>query len=75
MSKRFRANIDAIAGYRVNSGDKGASFNTNETDHPAKSFAALRKLNPRYGSIEPLSDGLRALAAGVYGVKPKYHRR
>jgi len=77
MSKYFRANIDAMVGYTPGEqpGDGGViKLNTNENPYPPspKVFAALRKaINPSLRLYpEPLSDGLRALAAGVYGVKP-----
>jgi histidinol-phosphate aminotransferase len=77
MSKYFRANIDAMVGYTPGEqpGDGGViKLNTNENPYPPspKVFAALRKaINPSLRLYpEPMSDSLRALAAGVYGVKP-----
>jgi histidinol-phosphate aminotransferase len=78
MSKYFRANIDAMVGYTPGEqpGDGGViKLNTNENPYPPspKVFAALRKaINPSLRLYpEPFSDGLRALAGSVYGVKPE----
>ena len=77
MSKYFRANIDAMAGYSPGEQprDNGIiKLNTNENPYPPspKVFAALRKaIDPSLRLYpEPLSDSLRSIAAGVYGVKP-----
>jgi len=66
-----------MAGYTPGEqpGDGGViKLNTNENPYPPspKVFAALRRaINPSLRLYpEPLSDSLRALAAGVYGVKP-----
>jgi histidinol-phosphate aminotransferase len=77
MSKYFRPNIAAMAGYLPGeqSQDPGIiKLNTNENPYPPspRVYAALRKtIN---GSLrlypEPLSDALRSAAAGVYGLKP-----
>lgn len=78
MSKYFRANIDAMAGYTPGEQPRDSGvikLNTNENPYPPspKVFAALRKaLDPSLRLYpEPLSDSLRAVAAGVYGVKPE----
>jgi len=78
MSKYFRANIGAMAGYTPGEqpGDGGViKLNTNENPYPPspKVFAALRKaINPSLRLYpEPFSDSLRALAGSVYGVKPE----
>ena len=77
MPTRFRSNIAGLAGYVP--GEQPQDFeiiklNTNENPYPPspKVFAALRsairsslRLYP-----EPLSDSLRSVAAGVYGVTP-----
>jgi histidinol-phosphate aminotransferase len=77
MSKYFRANIDAMAGYAPGEQPRDGGIiklNTNENPYPPspKVFAALRKaINPSLRLYpEPLSDSLRALAGSVYGVKP-----
>jgi histidinol-phosphate aminotransferase len=78
MSKYFRANIDAMAGYTPGEQPRDGGvikLNTNENPYPPspKVFAALRKaLDPSLRLYpEPLSDTLRSIAAGVYGVKPE----
>jgi len=77
MSDYFRPNIAAMKGYVPGEqlrDDQIIKLNTNENPYPPspRVFAALRKsIN---GSLrlypEPLSDGLRSVAAAVYGVKP-----
>jgi histidinol-phosphate aminotransferase len=78
MSKYFRSNIDALSGYVPGEQpqDNGVvKLNTNENPYPPsrKVYSALRyainsslRLYP-----DPLSDGLRSIAATVYGVKPE----
>ncbi len=76
MSAYFRPNIDAMTGYVPGEqprDDGIIKLNTNENPYPPspKVYAALRKaINPSLRLYpEPLSDSLRAAAAGVYGVK------
>jgi len=76
MSRYFRPNIAALAGYVPGEqpGDGcGIKLNTNENPYPPspKVFAALRRaLNQSLRLYpEPLADGLRDTAAKVYGVK------
>ena len=76
MSKYFRANIDAMAGYTPGEQPRDVGvikLNTNENPYAPspKVFAALRKaIDPSLRLYpESLSDSLRAVAAGVYGVK------
>jgi histidinol-phosphate aminotransferase len=78
MSKYFRANIDAMAGYTPGEQPRDGGvikLNTNENPYPPspKVFAALRKaIDPSLRLYpEPLSDSLRSGAAGIYGVKPE----
>jgi len=78
MSKYFRANIDAMAGYTPGEQPRDGGIiklNTNENPYPPspKVFAALRKaIDPSLRLYpEPLSDSLRSGAAGIYGVKPE----
>jgi len=78
MSKYFRANIDAMAGYTPGEQPRDGGvikLNTNENPYPPspKVFTALRKaIGPSLRLYpEPLSDSLRAIAANVYGVKPE----
>ena len=78
MSKYFRANIDAMVGYTPGEqprDDGIIKLNTNENPYAPspKVFAALKKaINPSLRLYpEPLSDSLRSVAAGVYGVKPE----
>src|SRR5215471_11715792 len=77
MSGYFRPNIAAMTGYLPGeqSVDDGIiKLNTNENPYPPSPhvFAALRKAINRSLRLypEPLSDSLRSVAAGVYGVKP-----
>src|ERR1051325_7099295 len=72
----FRANIAAMTGYVPGEQSLAAGvikLNTNENPYPPspRVVAALRKaLNPSLRLYpEPLSDTLRTVAAGVYGVK------
>ena len=78
MSAYFRKNIAALAGYVPGEqprDKKVIKLNTNENPYPAspRVFAALRKAINRSLRLypEPLADGLRAVAASVYGVKPE----
>jgi len=78
MSRYFRANISALAGYvpgEQPGNDGTIKLNTNENPYPPspRVYAALRgainsdlRLYP-----QPLSDSLRATAARVYGVEPE----
>ena len=72
----FRANIASMSGYVPGEQSLAAGIiklNTNENPYPPSPgvLAALRKaLNPSLRLYpEPLSDTLRSVAAGVYGVK------
>jgi histidinol-phosphate aminotransferase len=76
MSAYFRKNIAALAGYVPGEqprDEKVIKLNTNENPYPPspRVFTALRKaINPSLRLYpEPLADGLRAVAASVYGVK------
>ena len=78
MSRFFRKNIAALAGYVPGEQprDEGIiKLNTNENPYPPspRVFAALRKaINPSLRLYpEPLADSLRTVAARVYGVKPE----
>ncbi len=78
MSRYFRANISALAGYvpgEQPGNDGTIKLNTNENPYPPspRVYAAMRhainsdlRLYP-----QPLSDILRSAAAVVYGVKPE----
>lgn len=77
MPPRFRSNIAALAGYVPGEQPQDSGIiklNTNESPYPPspRVFAALR--NAMRSSLrlypEPLSDSLRSVAAGVYGVTP-----
>lgn len=76
MSRYFRPNIAALAGYvpgeQPRDEDK-IKLNTNENPYPPspRVLTALRKaINPSLRLYpEPLADGLRRAAAEVYGVK------
>ena len=75
MSRYFRANISALAGYVPGEQlrDLGTiKLNTNENPYPPspRVYAALRHaINPDLRLYpEPLSDTLRAAAGSVYGV-------
>jgi len=77
MPGYFRPNIAAMTGYvpGEQSLDEGIiKLNTNENPYPPSPhvFSSLRKAINRSLRLypEPLSDSLRALAAGLYGVKP-----
>jgi histidinol-phosphate aminotransferase len=78
MQIRFRSNIAALAGYVPGEQPQDTGIiklNTNENPYPPspKVYAALR--NAIRSSLrlypEPLSDSLRSVAAGVYGVQPE----
>ena len=76
MTKYFRSNIAAMAGYMPGEqprDDGIIKLNTNENPYPPspKVYAALKRaINPALRLYpEPLSDSLRAMAAIVYGVK------
>jgi histidinol-phosphate aminotransferase len=79
MSRFFRKNITALAGYVPGEQPGGEEdiikLNTNENPYPPspRVFAALRQALNRSLRLypEPLSDSLRAVAARVYGVKPE----
>jgi histidinol-phosphate aminotransferase len=78
MSGYFRKNIAALIGYVPGEQprDEGIiKLNTNENPYPCspRVFAALRKAINRSLRLypEPFADGLRAVAAEVYGVKPE----
>jgi len=75
MSGYFRPNIETMTGYAPGeqpSDDGVIKLNTNENPYPPspKVYSALRKaINPSLRLYpEPLSDSLRSVAAGVYGV-------
>src|SRR5215470_4534151 len=72
----FRPNIAAMTGYVPGEQSLAAGIiklNTNENPYPPspRVLSALRRaLNPSLRLYpEPLSDSLRSVAAGVYGVK------
>jgi histidinol-phosphate aminotransferase len=76
MSRYFRPNIAALAGYvpgEQPENEGKIKLNTNENPYPPspKVFAALREaINPILRLYpEPLADGLRRTAAQVYGVQ------
>jgi histidinol-phosphate aminotransferase len=76
MSAYFRKNIAALAGYVPGEqprDEKVIKLNTNENPYPAspRVFAALQKAINRSLRLypDPLADSLRAVAAGVYGMK------
>lgn len=76
MSRYFRPNIDALAGYIPGEQpreEKLTKLNTNENPYPPspRVLAALRKATTASLRLypEPLSDSLRDIAAQVYGVK------
>ena len=76
MSRYFRPNVAALAGYVPGEQSDNAGkikLNTNENPYPPspKVFAALRKaINPSLRLYpEPLADGLRCVAATIYGVQ------
>ena len=78
MAAFFRPNIAAMHGYIPGEQPRDDGYiklNTNENPYPPspRVLAALRKaINPSLRLYpEPLSDGLRAVAASVYGVKPE----
>ena len=78
MPAYFRPNIAAMHGYTPGEQPRDDGYiklNTNENPYPPspRVLAALRKaINPSLRLYpEPLSDGLRAVAASVYGVKPE----
>ena len=78
MSAYFRHNIEAMTGYVPGEQPRDDAFiklNTNENPYPPspKVYAALRKAIGASLRLypEPLSDSLRAAAAGVYGIKPE----
>lgn len=78
MSAYFRHNIEAMTGYVPGEQPRDDGFiklNTNENPYPPspKVYAALRKAIGASLRLypEPLSDSLRAAAAGVYGIKPE----
>jgi histidinol-phosphate aminotransferase len=79
MSRFFRKNIAALAGYVPGEQPGGEEhiikLNTNENPYPPspRVFAALRQALNRSLRLypEPLTDSLRAVAASVYGVKPE----
>jgi histidinol-phosphate aminotransferase len=75
MSGYFRANIAAMRGYVPGEQPKDDGYiklNTNENPYPPspRVLAALKKAAAPTLRLypEPLSDGLRAVAASVYGV-------
>jgi len=76
MSRYFRPNVAALAGYVPGEQpeDEGKiKLNTNENPYPPspKVFSALREaINPSLRLYpEPLADGLRRAAAKIYGVQ------
>jgi histidinol-phosphate aminotransferase len=78
MPANFRPNIAAMQGYTPGEQPRENGYiklNTNENPYPPspRVLAALRKaINPSLRLYpEPLSDGLRAVAASVYGVAPE----
>jgi histidinol-phosphate aminotransferase len=77
MSIQFRDDISVLAAYVPGEQPREDGFiklNTNENPYgpSPRVYAALRKaINPSLRLYpEPLSDSLRAVAAGVYGVEP-----
>jgi histidinol-phosphate aminotransferase len=78
MAVHFRANIAAMQGYVPGEQPRDDGYiklNTNENPYAPspRVLAALKKaINPSLRLYpEPLSDGLRAVAASVYGVRPE----
>jgi histidinol-phosphate aminotransferase len=78
MSRYFRANISALAGYTPGEqpGNDGTiKLNTNENPYSPspRVYAALRNaINPDLRLYpQPLSDSLRSTAARVYGIEPE----
>ena len=76
MSRYFRENIAAMAGYTPGEQPRDPAtikLNTNENPYPPSPnvISAMRRaLNPSLRLYpEPMSDTLRSVAAGVYGVK------
>jgi histidinol-phosphate aminotransferase len=79
MSRYFRSNIAALAGYVPGEQlqEPGViKLNTNENPYPPspKVYGALRKAVGATLRLypEPTSDSLRAVAAAVFGVKPSH---
>lgn len=77
MPLHFRKNIAAIAGYVPGEQPQDGGFiklNTNENPYPPspRVLAAVKKAAGRSLRLypEPMSDGVRAIAASVYGVTP-----
>jgi len=77
MSRYFRPNIAALAGYTPGEQPRDDDFiklNTNENPYPPspRVCAALKRaISPALRLYpEPLSDTLRTTAASVYGVRP-----
>jgi histidinol-phosphate aminotransferase len=76
MSRYFRPSVESMSGYvpgEQPDDDGFIKLNTNENPYPPsprvraaikKSINGLLRLYP-----EPLADGLRSAAAGVYGMK------
>ena len=78
MSRYFRDNISALAGYvpgEQPGNDGTIKLNTNENPYPPspRVYAAMRRaINSDLRLYpQPLSDGLRSAAAVVYGTKPE----
>ena len=79
VASYLRKNIAAIEGYVPGEQPRGGEFiklNTNENPYPPspRVLSALRKAADRSLRLypEPLSDSLRSVAAGVYGLSPEH---